>query len=58
MVADPDVSRVEFVQSFTEAQGASTLEDVLARDDVDVVSLGRSARTWRRTGDDHHGPNR
>ncbi len=39
VVADPDASRVEFVQSFTEAEGASSLEDVLARDDVDVVSL-------------------
>lgn len=39
VVADPEASRVEFVQSFTEAEGASTLDDVLARDDVDVVSL-------------------
>ena len=39
VVADPDAARVEFVQSFTEAEGASSLEDVLARDDVDVVSL-------------------
>ncbi|MGK2928487.1 MAG: Gfo/Idh/MocA family protein [Acidimicrobiales bacterium] len=39
VVADPDASRVEFVQSFTAAEGASSLGDVLARDDVDVVSL-------------------
>jgi len=39
VVADPDAGRVEFAQSFTGAEGASTLEDVLARDDVDVVSL-------------------
>ncbi len=39
VVADPDASRVDFVRSFTEAEGASSLEDVLARDDVDVVSL-------------------
>lgn len=39
VVADPDESRVAFVQSFTEAEGASSLEDVLARNDVDVVSL-------------------
>ena len=39
VVADPDASRVEFVQSFTEAEGAAGLAEVLARDDVDVVSL-------------------
>lgn len=39
VVADPDASRVEFVRSFTDAEGAKTLDDVLARDDVDVVSL-------------------
>lgn len=39
VVADPDDGRVDFVRSFTDAEGASGLEDVLARDDVDVVSL-------------------
>lgn len=39
VVADPDASRVEFVQSFTGAEAASSLDDVLARDDIDIVSL-------------------
>jgi predicted dehydrogenase len=39
VTADPDASRVEFVQSFTDAEGASSLDEVLARDDVDIVSL-------------------
>ena len=39
VVADPDASRVEFVQSFTGAEAASGLDEVLARDDVDIVSL-------------------
>jgi len=39
VVADPDAARVEFVQSFTGAEGAAGLDEVLARDDVDVVSL-------------------
>lgn len=39
VVADPDDSRVEFVRSFTDAEGASSLDEVLARDDVDIVSL-------------------
>ena len=50
MVADPDASRVEFVQSFTEAEGASSLEAVLARDDVDVVSLCHAAVPAPRPG--------
>ncbi len=39
VAADPDRSRVEFVQGFTEAEAASGLDDVLARDDIDIVSL-------------------
>ena len=39
VVADPDAARVEFAQSFTGAEAASGLDEVLARDDVDVVSL-------------------
>lgn len=39
VVADPDAGRVEFTQGFTGAEGATGLDDVLARDDVDVVSL-------------------
>ena len=39
VAADPDAARVEFVQSFTDAAAASSLDEVLARDDLDVVSL-------------------
>ena len=38
-VADPDQERVDFVRSFVDADGATSLDDVLARDDVDIVSL-------------------
>lgn len=39
VAADPDRARVEFVQGFTDAEAATGLDDVLARDDLDIVSL-------------------
>lgn len=39
VVADFDAARVEFVQGFTDAEAAGSLDDVLSRDDVDIVSL-------------------
>lgn len=37
--ADPDPERVRFVTDWLGCAGAATLDEVLARDDVDVVSL-------------------
>lgn len=39
VVADPVRERVERVQAFVDAEAAASLDDVLARDDVDVVDL-------------------